>query len=188
MLSLQNYPKFLKIFNVILICIGICYPFVIFLFPENKFIYIAMIGICILRALSVYSWQRIAWILLGVVFLVYFLIELKELTYIYPVFINILFCVIFLLSLNGEALITQIAKKQAQIRGKILDDKAIKYTRNLTKIWILFFIVNGFISFCLMFLEDKIYWMLYCGMISYILIGVLFIAEFLYRKFILRVS
>ncbi|RDU56722.1 hypothetical protein [Helicobacter sp. MIT 99-5507] len=141
-----------------------------------------------MRALSINSWQRLAWILLGSIFLIHFLIGLKDLIYIYPVFINMLFCIVFLLSLNGEALITQIAKKQAQIRGKVLDNKAIKYTRNLTKIWILFFIINGLISLCLIFLEDKVYWMIYCGVVSYILIGILFIAEFLYRKFILQVS
>ena len=187
MLSLRNYPKFLKIFNIILVCVGICYPFVIFLFPENKSILIVMIGICILRALSVTSWQRVSWIALSLVFLIYFLVGLKELAYLYPVFINLLFCIIFFLSLRSEAIITQIARKYEEIRGGILDSKAISYTRNLTKIWILFFIINGLISFCLIFLEDKIYWTIYCGVVSYILIGILFIVEFLYRKFILQV-
>lgn len=189
MLSLRNYPKFLKLFNIILIGIGICYPFVLYFFPENEILFASMALICLLRMLSVQeSYQRAIWAVLSTIFLIYFFANIQELAYLYPIFINALLGTIFAISLKDEAIITKIAKKQASLKGKILDQKAISYTRNLTKIWIIFFILNAFISFILIFLDDKIYWTLYCGVISYILIGILFGAEILYRKFILQVE
>lgn len=189
MLYLRNYPKFLKFFNILLICIGICYPFMLFYFPDNEILFIAMAIICAIRSLSVNEiYQRIIWAILSGFFIIYLLINLDTLAYLYPVFITILFGLVFALSLKDESIITKIAKKQASLKGKVLNQKAINYTRNLTKIWIVFFVFNGLISLMLIFLEDKFYWTLYCGLISYIIIALLFVAELLYRKFILRVD
>lgn len=189
MLCLRNYPKFLKFFNIILTCIGICYPFALYFFPKNEILFVTMAMVCLLRTISVEDiYQKAIWAVISAIFLIYFVVNLEELAYLYPVFINTIFGTIFAISLKDEALITKIAKKQANLRGKILDQKAINYTRNLTKIWVIFFVLNALISFALIFLDNKIYWTLYCGVISYILIGMLFGAEILYRKFILQVK
>lgn len=148
-----------------------------------------MAVVCILHAMSVDNGYQIAiWMVLGSIFLIYFFINLNELAYLYPIFISALFGFTFAISLKDEAIITKIAKKQASIKGKILDEKAICYTRNLTKIWVIFFVLNALISFALIFLQNKIYWMVYCGIISYILIAMLFGIEIIYRKFILKVG
>lgn len=117
-----------------------------------------------------------------------FLCVLKEqiLIYLYPCVISILFLGIFVSSLKDEAIITKIAKKQADLKGEILATKAIDYTRKLTKLWCGFFVFNALCAGMLALFENKLYWTLYTGVISYVLMGVLFIGEFIYRKAVIE--
>ena len=71
----------------------------------------------------------------------------------------------------------------ARLKEPDLDEKGVIYTRNLTKIWCVFFIFNAATSFFLALFEDKIYWSVYSGIVSYVLMGALFGGEILYRKF-----
>lgn len=117
-----------------------------------------------------------------------FLCVIKEqiLIYLYPCVISILFLGIFASSLKDEAIITKIAKKQANLKGEVLPEQAIDYTRSLTKLWCAFFVFNTFIAGNLAFMEEKFYWTLYTGVISYVLMGVLFVGEFIYRKAVIE--
>ncbi len=71
----------------------------------------------------------------------------------------------------------------ARLQEPDLPESGVKYTRTVTKIWCVFFIINGSISFSTCFMDMKI-WMLYNGFISYLLIGTLFISEWLVRQWI----
>jgi uncharacterized membrane protein len=68
-----------------------------------------------------------------------------------------------------------------------LTDQEIKYTKNATLAWAIFMACNTIISFITLFLPMKI-WVLYNGFISYILIGVMMISEYITRKWVLRVQ
>ena len=93
------------------------------------------------------------------------------------------FLAVFFYSLKGEAVITRLAR----LKEKNIDEKVVSYTRGLTKIWCWFFVFNAVFTFVLAQFEDKIYWSIYCSFVSYILMGVLFFGEILYRKiFILK--
>ena len=108
-----------------------------------------------------------------------FLFYLKRLILLkyYPVCINFIFFLIFFSSLFAkETVIQKIAKT---MDGK-LTDKTATYTRKLTYIWCGFTFFNFIISLITVFLPDK-YWILYNGLISYILMGALFISEYLIR-------
>lgn len=117
-----------------------------------------------------------------------FLCVLKEqiLIYLYPCVISILFLGIFASSLKDEAIITKIAKKQASLKGKALPEQAISYTRALTKLWCGFFVFNTFVAGYLALIDEKLYWTLYTGVISYVLMGILFVGEFIYRKAVIE--
>lgn len=104
------------------------------------------------------------------------------LAYFYPTIINFAFLAFFALSLNGEAIITKIAKMQ----NPALDNNGIIYTRKLTKIWCALFAFNALVGFALAFMEDKIYWSVFCGIVAYCLVGALFAVELLYRRFVLK--
>ena len=74
----------------------------------------------------------------------------------------------------------------ARLQDKNLPDKAIPYCRNVTKIWCLFLLANSLIALYTALLTDMETWALYNGLISYILMGLLFAGEFIYRKTVVR--
>lgn len=104
------------------------------------------------------------------------------LKYLYPVLINAFLGLLFYFSLFKTPMIT----KFAMLKRKDMPQKVLIYTRNLTKIWIGLFAINGLISVVLACFENKIYWGVYCGAISYVLIGILFFGEIIFRKLYIK--
>lgn len=102
---------------------------------------------------------------------------------IYPAFINIFLLILFSYSLFFPP---TIIEKFARIYDKNLPNYAIKYTRNVTIIWCIFFILNASISLYTAFFASFDVWTLYNGLISYLMIGTLFSVEFIVRYFFKR--
>ncbi len=84
--------------------------------------------------------------------------------------------------LTSESTIEKIARTQA---GN-LSVPEIEYCRNVTRIWCLFFFVNGAVSLALASAGTLQAWTLYTGLVSYLLVGVLFGCEFVYRHWRFR--
>ena len=59
-----------------------------------------------------------------------------------------------------------------------------RYCRNVTLVWCGFFVFNATVATFTVFMASDKAWSLYNGLISYILMGVIFIAEFLVRKMV----
>ncbi|MFV0574843.1 MAG: hypothetical protein ACK5NC_05430 [Vibrio sp.] len=98
----------------------------------------------------------------------------------YPVVVNVLmFCLFFSSLWQPRTLIERLARLQEPD----LPESGIRYTRNVTKIWCVYFVINGSIALYTCFLSLEI-WTLYNGLISYILGGTLFAVEFLVRQFV----
>ena len=96
---------------------------------------------------------------------------------VYPVMMNLLVCMGFLLSLKTEPLITTFAKRMK----KNLSECELLYTKKLTVIWGVFMAMNVLVSFITVFLSDDI-WVMYNGFVSYILMFILFVGEFFVRR------
>ena len=129
--------------------------------------------------------KYIAWAsgLMGLV-LTIFAIVFKEdhwFTY-YPVGVNFFLFLLFFGSLwQKETLVERFARLQESQ----LPDYVVAYTRTVTKVWCCFFIANGAISLTTSFISMEL-WTLYNGLISYLLVGLLFISEWLVRLHIKR--
>lgn len=96
---------------------------------------------------------------------------------LYPVVISFSFFSVFVYSLiKPPAIITLIASARDKIT-----ESAVIYTRKVTVVWCFFFIFNGLVALWTVFLSDE-YWTLYNGVISYILMGILFACEWLIRR------
>lgn len=98
----------------------------------------------------------------------------------YPVLISLALAIVF-----GQSLVsgnTPFVEKIARIYDNEFPENAIKYTRQVTKVWFSFFIFNGMVSFYTSLFSTLELWTLYNGLISYVLIGFLFGVEFLIRK------
>ena len=96
---------------------------------------------------------------------------------LYPVCMNFLICSAFLLSLKGTPLITVFAEKM----GHSLTPDVLSYTRKATWAWGIFMAINTLVSLITVFLPLS-YWTFYNGFLSYILIGLMFGAEYLCRR------
>lgn len=99
----------------------------------------------------------------------------------YPIIVNLILLFSF-----GYSLISppSMIERFARLKEKELPKAAITYTRNITKIWCLFFLINGSIALLTIFNIE--YWTLYNGLISYLLIAIILGGEFLYRKRTIR--
>ena len=114
---------------------------------------------------------------------------------LYPVAVNLIFLVFFGSTLfRGPNMIFRFATlADKSIKGSPKEKKVENYCRKVTLIWCIFFIFNGTIATLTVFAgrifgitpeeADKV-WSLYNGAISYILMGLLFAAEFIVRKFV----
>lgn len=97
---------------------------------------------------------------------------------LYPIIVNFLIFLTFLLSLFAEETIIQ---KFAKIAEKgILKEPVKIYTRKLTYIWCVFLFFQFLLSIITCFMSDKI-WMLYNGCLSYVLLGCFFAIEYAIR-------
>lgn len=95
----------------------------------------------------------------------------------YPVIVNfVLFCIFFGSTFSEETVI----QKMAKLMEPNIKPKALEYTRILTYIWSIFMLANFFISFATVFMSEKV-WAIYNGFLSYILVGVFFIIEYMVR-------
>ncbi len=98
----------------------------------------------------------------------------------YPVGLNIVFFLVFAASLiSPPSIIEQIARSHR----KDLPASGVIYTRNVTIIWTVFFVINALISSWTVIYGSMELWTLYNGLISYIIMGTILALEVLLRKF-----
>jgi len=103
----------------------------------------------------------------------------------YPVLMNAGLLMLFGLSLmHGMPVIERIAR----LREPDLPAHAVHYTRTVTMVWTLFFLINGLTAAALTLWASRESWLLYNGLIAYVLMGVLFAGEWLVRQRVRRAA
>ena len=90
----------------------------------------------------------------------------------------------FMLGLFGSSLLhgMPIAERLARLQEPDLPARAVQYTRRVTQVWCLFFLLNGLIAAGLTLWAPLSWWTLYNGLIAYIAMGLLFAGEWLTRQ------
>jgi uncharacterized membrane protein len=108
------------------------------------------------------------------------LLDARQLILLPPVLINVALCAFFghTLRVGKEPLVSRFARLE---RGS-LEPELARYTRMLTWVWTLFFGGMAMLSGLLAMHATPAGWSLFTNIISYALVGVLFIAEYLYRR------
>lgn len=79
-----------------------------------------------------------------------------------------------------------VIERLARLQNPDLPPEGIRYTRKVTQIWCVFFILNALAAAVLVWAEQYEWWAFYTGIISYVLMGMLLGGEWLYRKMVLR--
>lgn len=172
----------------ILLLMSLAYPFVWYFGREmGLFIWLAMAmcGLWLFRAfLQKNQAQKVISICVAVFFAVVGILRLPDSMYWYPVMVSLLMFMMFFGSLwTKQSMIERLARLQ----DPDLPPEGVRYTRRVTQIWCVFFVVNILIATILILLEKYDWWAIYTGIIAYILMGLLFVGEWVYRKWVLKV-
>ena len=172
--------------NVIFVGLTILYPFVVYLALGHLEPRILALILLIVFGMRYLIGRRSApryatWLFFGVASfaIVAFAIGSESTLYYYPVLINVILFVLFGYSIvYPPSVIEQIAR----LREPELPPGGIVYTRNVTLVWLGFFVMNGSIALATAIHGDVALWSLYNGLIAYVLMGTLFLVELLIRR------
>ena len=103
--------------------------------------------------------------------------------YWYPVWLSLL-----MLALFGGRLYSKQSRidRLARLQTPDLPIEGVRYTRRITQIWCVFFVLNGSMAAALVLMRQYDWWALYTGIVSYVLMGLLLGGEWVYRKAVLK--
>lgn len=96
----------------------------------------------------------------------------------YPVLVNLGLLIIFTASLYFPP---PVIERLARIQHPDLPPEGVLYTRKVTQIWCVFFLLNGLLAAATAIWSSFAWWSLYNGLIAYILMGLLMAVEYLVR-------
>ena len=102
---------------------------------------------------------------------------------LYPVVANLVMALTFFISLYQQQ---SMIERFARLQEPNLSAQGVRYTRKVTQIWVLFFVLNTAVSGYTVYLADMKIWTLYNGLIAYILMGTLGACEYGYRYWLKR--
>ncbi len=97
----------------------------------------------------------------------------------YPVLVNAALLAQFGLSLRGAR---PIVERFARLQVADLSDAERRYCRSVTIVWCAFFLWNGATAAALAAFAPRSWWAGYTGVVSYVLVGVVFAVEYVVRK------
>ena len=101
----------------------------------------------------------------------------------YPVVISGGLAVMFAASLWGSK---SLVEKMAELGGETLSPAIRLYCRRVTMVWALWLVINTLIAAALGIFGSMEAWALWTGLLSYLVMGLIFAAEFILRRFIRR--
>lgn len=119
-------------------------------------------------------WLLAALVLAGLAIWFNALLPLK----LYPAMVSAAFLCVFGYSLLAPP---TIIERMARGRGPALPPFVVAYTRRVTQVWCLFFLINGGIAFGTALWAPAAVWSLYTGVISYVFMGLVFAIEYIVR-------
>jgi uncharacterized membrane protein len=96
----------------------------------------------------------------------------------YPAIANAALLLVFSWSLWSPP---TVIERFARIQHPDLPPEGVIYTRRVTQVWCGFFILNGSLALITALWSSFEIWSLYNGLIAYLLMGILFIGEYLIR-------
>jgi uncharacterized membrane protein len=97
----------------------------------------------------------------------------------WPTLLSAVFLVEFAASLRGG---WTFVERIARATVPDLSGAEVEYCRTVTVVWIGFFVLNGAIAAALAVVAPRALWAAYAGGVAYVLMGALFVGEYVIRK------
>jgi uncharacterized membrane protein len=187
--------------NIVIGCLLVAYPLIVYFGLQHFSIRVIapiLLGAVVLRFALTHKAQRtMPWLLPGTVLgasclALATLSNNAQISLLYPVIMSLVMLTTFALSLyKGPSVIEsfaalqneQTAKRKKQV-AEPLTKEVSAYCKNVTRVWCVFFAINAFIAGYTVWQGDLAMWTLYNGLVSYLLMGILFAAELVVRFFV----
>ena len=170
--------------NGIIGSLTLLYPFVVYF--GTKYLepwkiaglLVILLGIRLMASAAVKHWSS-PLLLVGVLYFGFAIWSDELLTLrFYPVIANAAVLLLFSWTLySPPSLVERIARMQ----HPDLPPEGVVYTRRVTQIWCVFFIINGSLALVTALWGSFEIWSLYNGLIAYLLMGILFAGEYMVR-------
>ena len=187
-----------KLIMIIIATLVIIYPFLVYfglIYFNLRYVILLLGFIFLLRFFFISSTQRakkspfkmtsLLAIILGLGICVLGLIINNPLIVkLYPVLMNLLFLGVFL---NSYVHPPTIVERLARITTPDLPLAAVYYTQKVTLVWCMFFCINALVSAYTVFFCSIHVWAIYNGFIAYLIIGFIFIVEYIVRIFVKKI-
>ncbi len=163
---------------------SLAYPFVVYwgLNQGLHFWLIVLLFLLLIGRCWVAQTAKERWVVIGLAMVVLAVVLMVGKEYglkLYPVMINVSLLALFGLSLFSSM---PIVERMARLTDANLPPHAVIYTRRVTQVWCLFFAINGSISLFTVFAKNGDFWLLYNGVIAYVLIAIMMAGEWLIRQ------
>ena len=102
---------------------------------------------------------------------------------LYPVMVSLVLLAVFAYSLWSPP---SVAERLARLREPDLPPEAVRYTARVTGVWCVFFVFNAAIALLTCLAASDAVWVLYNGLLSYVLMGALMLGEWCVRQRVRR--
>jgi uncharacterized membrane protein len=184
-----NPPAGLSLSRIVVSLLFIAYPFAVYLLLERVgagVLGAALVALLLIRnpsVLQTHRWLILPALALSLAFLWLDPLKSEALLRLYPVAVSAV-----LLATFGYTLMRPptIVARLASASGTTMTPAIERYTRKVTVAWCVFFVVNGIVALVIGLQGSMQTWLLYNGIVSYVLMGVLFAGEYLVRRWYMR--
>lgn len=112
-----------------------------------------------------------------------YLLQAHQLLLFYPVMVNLVMLVLFGSSLWRSM---PLVERLARLQEPELPPEGVRYTRKVTQIWCVFFILNGAMALFTVLYGEMWLWTTWNGMIAYVLMGIFMMGEWLVRRQVIK--
>lgn len=98
---------------------------------------------------------------------------------LYPVLVNVVLLAVFAFSLWRPP---SVVERLARLKEPDLPVSGVRYTRQVTRVWCVFFVCNGAVALYTALWGSDALWAMYNGAIAYVLMGALMAIEWCVRQ------
>lgn len=172
------------IINGIIGLLTLLYPFVVYFGTQYlepwkiAGLLVVLLSIRLMASVAVKHWSSPLF-LIGILYFSFAIWSDRLFTLrFYPVIANTAVLLLFSWSLYSPP---SLVERIARIQHPNLPPEGIVYTRRVTQVWCLFFVINGSIALVTALWGSFEIWSLYNGLIAYLLMGILFAGEYIVR-------
>ena len=169
--------------QVVLVALTVFYPLVVYFglgHFEPRWLAFLLLALALVRLRA--SRQPIWWAaagVAGVLALSTFLANATLPLKLYPVVVNAAMLALFGASLAHPP---SAVERLARMTRPDLPPAGVAYTRKVTWVWCGFFVLNGAVAAATALWSSDAGWALYNGLLAYVLMGLLFAAEWVVRQ------